>query len=161
MTAHRRTNLRLVRTRHLRQELRGLDDHAVITGAALDRLFVNQRLLHGMQLGRLCQSLLPGVPHRQSLERETDLPATRATGVTHDRVSTLSTSTEQDPHCARPQPNRGPCRCSSFESTYNNGVSGVAAIVHSRSFTLRVATCSASGSGGAFGNQLSGIRHLG
>src|SRR5437899_6651714 len=54
-----------------------------------------------------------------------DLPASDPTGVTHERVSTPSTRTEQEPHCARPQPNRGPCKSNSFERTYNRGVSGL------------------------------------
>ena len=39
---------------------------------------------------------------------------TAATGVTHERISFPSKSTEHAPHCARPQPNRGPCRWSSL-----------------------------------------------
>ena len=51
------------------------------------------------------------------------LPLTAATGVTQLRISFPSSSTEQAPHCASPQPKRGPCRCSSLCSTYNSGVS--------------------------------------
>src|SRR5579875_750751 len=65
----------------------------------------------------------------------TDLPATADTGVTHERVSTPFTNTEQDPHCASPQPNRGPRNINSLESTYSSGVSGEAATFHTRSFT--------------------------
>ena len=50
-------------------------------------------------------------------------PETAATGVTHDRISFPSSSTEHAPHCASPQPKRGPCRCSSLCRTYSNGVS--------------------------------------
>src|SRR5258705_407170 len=39
-----------------------------------------------------------------------DLLATAPTGVTHERISTPSASTEQEPHCASPQPKRGPHR---------------------------------------------------
>ena len=53
-----------------------------------------------------------------------DLAATVETGVRQERVSTPLTKTEHDPHCPRPQPNLGPCRFSSFDSTYNSGVSG-------------------------------------
>src|SRR6267143_2849166 len=65
-----------------------------------------------------------------------DLPARDPTGVTHERVSTPSTRTEQEPHCARPQPNRGPCKSNSFERTYSRGVSGLEVTCHKRSFTL-------------------------
>src|ERR1700754_385081 len=51
------------------------------------------------------------------------LPLTASTGVTHERISLPSSSTEQAPHCARPQPNRGPCRRSSLCRTYRRGVS--------------------------------------
>src|ERR1700730_18771083 len=66
----------------------------------------------------------------------TDFPWTAETGVTHERVSTPFTSTEQEPHCARPQPKRGPCKSSSFARTYNRGVSGAAETTHGRSLTL-------------------------
>ena len=36
--------------------------------------------------------------------------AQAATGVTQERISLPSSNTEHAPHCARPQPNRGPCR---------------------------------------------------
>src|SRR5580698_10996659 len=65
----------------------------------------------------------------------TDFPTTADTGVTQDRVSTPFTSTEHDPHCASPQPKRGPCSCSSLDRTYSRGVSGAADTVHERSFT--------------------------
>src|SRR5690348_15973098 len=54
------------------------------------------------------------------------LPRTADTGVTHERASAPFTSTEHDPHWARPQPNRGPCKCKSPERTYSRGVSGSA-----------------------------------
>src|SRR3979411_474519 len=65
-----------------------------------------------------------------------DLPARDPTGVTHEPVSTPFTRTEQEPHCASPHPNRGPCRSNSFERTYNRGVSGLDVTGHKRSFTL-------------------------
>src|SRR6266571_3050550 len=65
-----------------------------------------------------------------------DLPSRDPSDVTHERVSTPSTRTEQEPHCASPQPNRGPCRSNSFERTYSRGVSGLEATGHKRSFTL-------------------------
>src|SRR5271170_7244984 len=65
----------------------------------------------------------------------TDFPCTADTGVTHDRVSTPFTSTEQEPHCASPQPNRGPCNCNSFARTYSSGVSGADETLQDRSFT--------------------------
>jgi hypothetical protein len=66
----------------------------------------------------------------------TDLLSRDPTSVTQERVSTPSTRTEQEPHCLSPQPNQGPCRCNSFERTYNRGVSGLEATGHRRSFTL-------------------------
>ena len=38
-------------------------------------------------------------------------------GVMHDLISTPSASTEHDPHCARPQPKRGPFSSNSFFRT--------------------------------------------
>src|SRR5580765_2241631 len=64
------------------------------------------------------------------------LPLTAATGVTHERISFPSRSTEQAPHCARPQPKRGPCRCSSLCRTYSSGVSRLAVTLCTRPFTL-------------------------
>src|SRR5580704_2927430 len=66
----------------------------------------------------------------------TALPATAATGVTQERISTPSANTEQEPHCASPQPNFGPCRRNSFESTYRSGVTGLALTGHARPFTV-------------------------
>src|SRR5688572_31175495 len=63
------------------------------------------------------------------------LPVTAATGVTHERISLPSSSTEQAPHWARPQPKRGPCRCSSLCRTYNSGVSRLAVTLCTRPFT--------------------------
>src|SRR6266516_6162924 len=63
-------------------------------------------------------------------------PETAATGVTHERISFPSNNTEQAPHCANPQPNRGPCRCNSLCSTYNNGVSNDAVTECTRPLTL-------------------------
>src|ERR1700730_16414453 len=67
-----------------------------------------------------------------------DFPSRDPTGVTHDRISTPSTRTEQEPHCASPQPNRGPCNSNSFDRTYSRGVSGLAVTGQTRSFTLIV-----------------------
>src|SRR6478672_2998804 len=64
------------------------------------------------------------------------LPLTAATGVTQERISLPSSSTEQAPHCARPQPNRGPCRWSSLCKTYNRGVSRLALTPWVSPFTL-------------------------
>src|SRR3954452_12328447 len=64
------------------------------------------------------------------------LPLTAATGVTHERISLPSSSTEQAPHCARPQPKRGPCRWSSLCKTYSSGVSRLAVTLCTRPFTL-------------------------
>ena len=65
----------------------------------------------------------------------TDLPCTAETGVTQDRVSTPLTSTEQEPHCASPQPNRGPCKQQFVRQTYSSGVSGADSTVHDFSLT--------------------------
>src|SRR5215510_9091387 len=51
------------------------------------------------------------------------LPATVLSGSTHERASLPSTSTEQAPHCDRPQPNCGPLNSRSLRRTYNSGVS--------------------------------------
>src|SRR3954454_10088973 len=64
------------------------------------------------------------------------LPLTAATGVTHERISLPSSSTEQAPHCARPQPKRGPCRWSSLCRTYRSGVSRLAVTLWTSPFTL-------------------------
>src|SRR2546423_5495810 len=64
------------------------------------------------------------------------LPLTAATGVTHERISLPSRSTEQAPHCAKPQPKRGPCRRSSLCRTYRRGVSRLAVTLCTRPFTL-------------------------
>src|SRR5215813_4864938 len=64
------------------------------------------------------------------------LPDTAATGVTHDLISLPSSSTEQAPHCARPQPNLGPCRWSSLCRTYRRGVSRLALTPCVSPFTL-------------------------
>src|SRR5581483_10084632 len=64
------------------------------------------------------------------------LPLTAATGVTQLRISFPSKSTEQAPHWARPQPKRGPCRCSSLCRTYRSGVSRLAVTLCTRPFTL-------------------------
>src|SRR6516162_4263354 len=63
-------------------------------------------------------------------------PLTAATGVTHERISLPSSSTEHAPHCARPQPNLGPCRWSSLCRTYRRGVSRLALTPWVRPFTL-------------------------
>src|SRR3954463_8699621 len=73
----------------------------------------------------------------------TDFPRTAETGVTQDRVSTPFTRTEQAPHWPSPQPNRGPRNSSSFESTYNRGVSAADVTFHRpllTSITSSVAT---------------------
>src|SRR6187399_1971459 len=64
------------------------------------------------------------------------LPDTAATGVTQLLISFPSSSTEHAPHCARPQPKRGPCRCSSLCRTYSSGVSRLAVTLCTRPFTL-------------------------
>src|SRR5690242_10578399 len=79
----------------------------------------------------LCDAYQAGSPSSVVM----DFPSTLDNAVTHDRVSTPFTSTEHDPHWARPQPNRGPWSCSSFISTYRSGVSGAAFTVHDRSLT--------------------------
>ena len=63
-------------------------------------------------------------------------PLTAATGVTHERISFPSSNTEHAPHCARPQPKRGPCRWSSLCNTYRSGVSRLALTPCVSPFTL-------------------------
>src|SRR5690348_8697519 len=63
-------------------------------------------------------------------------PLTAATGVTHERISFPSSSTEHAPHCARPQPKRGPCRWSSLCRMYRRGVSRLALTPCVSPFTL-------------------------
>ncbi len=46
-----------------------------------------------------------------------DFPCTATAVVTQDLISTPSASTEQEPHCANPQPNLGPLRPSWSAST--------------------------------------------
>src|SRR5579862_4608786 len=77
------------------------------------------------------------------------LPTTYDSGVTHARISSPSRSTAQEPHCAMPQPSRGPVSFSSFRSTYRTGVSGEAETACSTPFTFRVT------SGGMFDLLLS------
>src|SRR5215471_18465505 len=66
----------------------------------------------------------------------TALPLTAATGVTQLLISLPSNNTEQAPHCARPHPNLGPCRCSSLCRTYRRGVSRLAVTPCVSPFTL-------------------------
>src|SRR5262245_5895545 len=66
----------------------------------------------------------------------TAFPLTAATGVTHERISFPSSSTEHAPHCASPHPNLGPCRWSSLCRTYSRGVSRLAVTLCTRPFTL-------------------------
>ena len=55
-----------------------------------------------------------------------------------ERISTPSSSTEHEPHCASPQPKRGPFRLRSFVSTQSSGVSGLALTVRDAPFTVIV-----------------------
>src|SRR5579862_3619991 len=74
-----------------------------------------------------CMAHLAGSPSRVV----TSLPAAAATVVTQERISLPSSSTEQAPHCARPQPNCGPDNSRSFRKTYRSGVS-VGALISRR-----------------------------
>src|SRR5579862_5527146 len=74
-----------------------------------------------------CMAHLAGSPSRVV----TSLPAAAATVVTQERISLPSSSTEQAPHCARPQPNCGPDSSRSFRKTYRSGVS-VGALISRR-----------------------------
>ena len=49
---------------------------------------------------------------------------TAAAGVMHERIATPLIRTVHAPHCASPQPNRGPRRFRSLRSTYRRGVAG-------------------------------------
>ena len=68
----------------------------------------------------------------------TRLPRAAASGVTHDRTGEPSTCTVQAPHSAMPQPNLVPVRPRSSRSTQRSGLSGSAATVTARPFTLKV-----------------------
>ena len=115
MPVHRRADLVLGRVLRRREQVSGLDHHAVLAIAAMRHLHVDPRLLQRMQ--RRSSSRVPrcaahsaGSPSKVVMF----FPLTAATGVTHERISFPSSNTEQAPHCARPQPNRGPCRWSSL-----------------------------------------------
>ncbi len=93
--------------------IRSLHDHAVVAIAALHGLFVDHGLLDGMQRGRLASFFCAAYQAGSPSSVVTDFPPTADTGVTHERVSTPFTSTEHEPHCANPQPKRGPCSLNS------------------------------------------------
>jgi hypothetical protein len=117
MAVHGGADFRIHRLRILRKQLGGLDRHAVVTVATLDRLLVNERLLHWMQKGAFGRPFCPAYHAGNPSSVVTDFPTTAETGVTQERRSTPSTSTEHDPHWARPHPKRGPFSSSSSEST--------------------------------------------
>src|SRR5437667_10401778 len=50
--------------------------------------------------------------------------ATDETAVTQDRTALPSMITVHDPHCPKPQPNRGPRQSRSLRRTYSNGAEG-------------------------------------
>src|SRR5713101_3945456 len=79
---------------------RRLHHHPVDAIAALDRLLVDERLLHRMQLAAF----------REASSVTTFLFPTNEIGTTHERIARPSTCTVQAPHWPRPQPKRGPCR---------------------------------------------------
>src|SRR6266576_3078842 len=61
--------LRLARARILRQQLRPLDQHAVVAIAAVRRLLVDEGLLQRMQRRGLCEPVALRVPGSEALER--------------------------------------------------------------------------------------------
>src|SRR5258708_4259149 len=70
----------------------------------------------------------------------TCLPTAYETGVMHVRTSSPSSSTEHEPHCAIPQPSRGPLNFSSLRRTKIRGVSGAADTTCLAPFTNRVSS---------------------
>src|SRR5580658_1293249 len=70
----------------------------------------------------------------------TCLPTVYETGVMHVRTSSPSSSTEHEPHCAIPQPSRGPLNFSSLRSTKIRGVSGAADTTCFTPFTVKVSS---------------------
>ena len=92
------------------EQFGGLDHHAVLAEAAQRHLLVDPRLLHRVQRllrvgGRQLPLLRP--PGGQAFERRDFLAGHLRSGVTQERISLPSTSTEQAPHCAMPHPNWG------------------------------------------------------
>ena len=101
-------DLRHSRIRVSGEQIHGGNHHSALAKAALRHLFIDPRLLDRVQaLGALnpfCAAQTPGNPSIVV----TRLPTTEETGVMHERTSLPSTSTAQAPHCASPQPKRGP-----------------------------------------------------
>src|SRR5580692_1020526 len=58
----------------------------------------------------------------------------------HVRISSPSSSTEHEPHCAIPHPSRGPLNFSSLRSTKIRGVSGAADTTCFAPFTVNVSS---------------------
>src|SRR5580698_72316 len=65
-------------------------------------------------------------------------PTTYDSGVTQVRISSPSSKTAHEPHCAMPQPSRGPVSFSSLRNTYSTGVSDDAETAWSEPLTLIV-----------------------
>src|SRR5215470_7566537 len=70
-----------------------------------------------------CTALPAAVPAMPSIV-VTFLPAAADTGVEQERTGWPSRCTVHAPHCAMPQPNLVPVRCSESRSTHRRGVSG-------------------------------------
>src|ERR1700691_3938077 len=62
----------------------------------------------------------------------------------HVRISSPSSSTEHEPHCAIPHPSRGPLNFSSLRSTKIRGVSGAADTTCFAPFTVKVSSLTIS-----------------
>src|SRR5438132_2700714 len=67
----------------------------------------------------------------------TFLPAAADTGIEQERTGCPSRCTVQAPHCAIPQPNLVPVRCSESRSTHKRGVSGAASTSRALPLTTR------------------------
>src|SRR5215471_11066154 len=120
-----------------REQVGGLDHHPVLAVTQCGTCTSIHACCNGCSVGAAavvprCAAYRAGSPSSVVML----FPLTAATGVTHERISFPSSSTEQAPHCARPQPKRGPCRWSSLCSTYRRGVSRLALTPCVSPFTL-------------------------
>src|ERR1700730_713736 len=78
----------------------------------------------------------------------------------HERISSPSSSTEHAPHCAIPQPRRGPLNFRSLRSTNSKGVSGAAETTCFAPFTDKVRSLAISFSRASQISQVNPAFHL-
>src|SRR6516164_4210669 len=98
-----------------RQECGRLHDHAVDAVAALHRLLIDEGALHGVESPSSVTTFCCAV--------------SEDSGVTHERTALPSMCTVQAPHCASPQPKRGPCSARLSRSAYRSGISGSSMLI--------------------------------